>query len=92
MSNCANCEKKLVGAKSICTSCGARRDGELAEHRVLVTLHFDEEYLVQARSYEEARNKALELALEWEPHSKARGENGEWYRVAVESVWTDDSR
>ena len=62
----------------------------MANYRVVLSFHFDNEYQVEADSYEEAEQLALELADEWKPYSSDKGHTDEWYRVDVESVYTPE--
>ena len=55
-----------------------------------VSFHFDTDYNVEADSYEEAEQKALELAEEWKPYSSEEGVTYDWYSVDIENVHTDD--
>ena len=62
----------------------------MANFNVAVSFHFDTDYTVEADSYEEAEQKALELAEEWKPYSSEEGVTYDWYSVDIENVHTDD--
>ncbi len=62
----------------------------MANFNVSVSFHFDTDYNVEADSYEEAEQKALELAEEWKPYSSEEGVTYDWYAVDIENVHTDD--
>jgi hypothetical protein len=62
----------------------------MANFNVAVSFHFDTDYNVEADSYEEAEQKALELAEEWKPYSSEEGVTYDWYSVDIENVHTDD--
>ena len=62
----------------------------MANFTVVVSFHFDDEYQVEADSYDEAEQKALELAEEWKPYSSDKGVTYDWYSVDIESVHTPD--
>ena len=62
----------------------------MANFNVSVSFHFDTDYNVEADSYEEAEQKALELAEEWKPYSSEEGVTYDWYSVDIENVHTDD--
>lgn len=62
----------------------------MATFRVVVSFHFDDEYQVEASSYEEAEQEALALAEEWKPYSSDKGVTYDWYATDIESVYTDD--
>lgn len=61
----------------------------MATFRGVVTYHFDTEYEVEAGSYEEAEQRALEEATEWLPYSSVKGYTDTWYQVEVE-VYHED--
>lgn len=62
----------------------------MATFRVVVSFHFDDEYEVEASSYEEAEQLALSQAEEWKPYSSDKGVTYDWYSVDIENVFTDD--
>jgi hypothetical protein len=62
----------------------------MATFNVTVSFHFDTEYDVEADSYEEAEQKALDEAREWLPYSSEKGVTYDWYSVDIENVHTDD--
>lgn len=62
----------------------------MATFRVVVSFHFDDEYQVEASSYDEAEQEALALAEEWKPYSSDKGVTYDWYSVDIENVYTDD--
>ena len=62
----------------------------MANFNVSVSFHFDTDYNVEADSYEEAEQKALELAEEWKPYSSEEGVTYDWYAVDIENVHTDE--
>ncbi len=62
----------------------------MATFRGVVSFHFDDEYEVEADSYEDAEQKALEQAEEWKPYSSDKGVTYDWYSVDIENVHTDD--
>lgn len=62
----------------------------MATFDVTLSFHFDHEYQVEADSYEEAEQKALEEAEEWKPYSSDKGVTYDWYSVDIENVHTDD--
>ena len=62
----------------------------MATFTVVVSFHFDDEYQVEADSYDEAERLALELAEEWKPYSSEKGVTYDWYSTDIESVYTDD--
>lgn len=62
----------------------------MANFNVSVSFHFDTDYNVEADSYDEAEQKALDLAEEWKPYSSEQGVTYDWYAVDIENVHTDD--
>lgn len=62
----------------------------MANFNVVLSFHFDTEYDVEANSYEEAEQIALEKADEWKPYSSDKGVTYDWYSVDIENVHTDD--
>ena len=62
----------------------------MATFRVVVSFHFDDEYEVEASSYEEAEQLALQEAEEWKPYSSEKDVTYDWYSTDIESVYTDD--
>ena len=62
----------------------------MANFRVVVSFHFDDEYNILADSYEDAEQLALEMAEEWKPYSSDKGVTYDWYSVDIENVHTDD--
>ena len=62
----------------------------MANFRVVLSFHFDDEYNILADSYDEAEQLALELAEEWKPYSSEKGITHDWYSVDIESVYTPD--
>jgi hypothetical protein len=62
----------------------------MALFTVVVSFHFDTEYEVEADSYEDAEQKALNQAEEWKPYSSELGYTHDWYSVDIENVHTDD--
>lgn len=62
----------------------------MANFNVSVSFHFDTDYNVEADSYEEAEQKALDLAEEWKPYSSEEGVTYDWYAVDIENVHTDE--
>lgn len=62
----------------------------MATFRVVVSFHFDDEYEVEASSYEEAEQEALSLAEEWKPYSSEKGVTYDWYSIDIDNVHTDD--
>lgn len=62
----------------------------MANFTVVVSFHFDDEYQVEADSYTDAEQLALELAEEWKPYSSDKGVTYDWYSVEIENVHTDD--
>lgn len=62
----------------------------MATFRVVVSFHFDDEYQVEADSYDQAEQEALALAEEWKPYSSDKGVTYDWYSVDIENVYTDD--
>lgn len=62
----------------------------MAKFNVSVSFHFDTDYSVEADSYEEAEELALELAEEWKPYSSEKGYTDDWYATDIENVYTDD--
>ena len=62
----------------------------MANFNVSVSFHFDDEYEVEADSYEEAEQLALQEAEEWKPYSSEKGVTYDWYSVDIENVHTDD--
>jgi hypothetical protein len=56
----------------------------MATFTAVITYHFDTEYEVEAGSYEEAEQRALEEATEWLPYSSVKGYTHDWYQVEVE--------
>jgi hypothetical protein len=62
----------------------------MATFTVAVSFHFDTEYEVEADSYEEAEQEALNLAEEWKPYSSDKGYTDSWYAVDIEGVHTED--
>ena len=62
----------------------------MANFRIVVSFHFDDEYNIIADSYEDAEQLALEMAEEWKPYSSDKGVTYDWYSVDIESVHTDD--
>lgn len=62
----------------------------MANFNVSVSFHFDTDYNVEADSYEEAEQKALDLAEEWKPYSSEEGVTYDWYSVDIENVHTDE--
>ena len=62
----------------------------MANFNVSVSFHFDTDYNVEADSYDEAEQKALDLAEEWKPYSSEQGVTYDWYAVDIENVHTDE--
>jgi hypothetical protein len=62
----------------------------MATFDVTVSFHFDTEYQVEADSYEEAEQQAMNLAEEWKPYSSELGYTHDWYSVDIENVHTND--
>jgi hypothetical protein len=62
----------------------------LATFDVTLSFHFDTEYQVEADSYEEAEQKALDLSQEWKPYSSELGYTHDWYSTDIESINTFD--
>jgi hypothetical protein len=62
----------------------------MANFTVVLSFHFDHEYEVEADSYEDAEQKALELAEEWKPYSSDKGVTYDWYAVDIENCHTED--
>jgi hypothetical protein len=62
----------------------------MATFDVTVSFHFDDEFRVEADSYEEAEREALELAEQWKPYSSDKGVTYDWYSVDIESVYTPE--
>jgi hypothetical protein len=62
----------------------------MAKFTVAVSFHFDDEYEVEADSYDEAEQLALEMAEEWKPYSSEKGYTDWWYSVDVEGIHTED--
>ncbi len=62
----------------------------MATFDVTVSFHFDDEFRVEADSYDEAERLALELAEQWKPYSSEQGVTYDWYSVDIENVHTDD--
>jgi len=62
----------------------------MATFTVVVSYHFDQEYEVEAGSYEEAEHEALLVADEWKPYSSEKGYTDNWYAVEIESIDTED--
>jgi hypothetical protein len=62
----------------------------MATFDVAVSFHFDDEFKVEADSYEEAERLALELAEQWKPYSSEQGVTYDWYSVDIESVYTPE--
>lgn len=62
----------------------------MAKFTVAVSFHFDTEYEVEADSYTDAENEALNLAEEWKPYSSDKGVTYDWYSVDIEGVHTED--
>ncbi len=62
----------------------------MATFDVTVSFHFDDEYKVEADSYDEAERLALELAEQWKPYSSEQGVTYDWYSVDIENVYTED--
>jgi hypothetical protein len=62
----------------------------MATFDVTLSFHFDHDYQVEADSYEEAEQKALEEAEEWKPYTSNQGVTYDWYAVDVENVHTND--
>lgn len=62
----------------------------MALFKVTVSFHFDDEYELNADSYEDAERQALDLAEEWKPYSSDKGVTYDWYSVDIENVHTDD--
>ena len=62
----------------------------MATFDVTLSFHFDTEYTVEADSYEEAEEKALNQAQEWKPYSSELGYTHDWYSVDIENVHTFD--
>lgn len=61
----------------------------MALFKVVVSFHFDDDYEVNADSYEDAERQALDLAEEWKPYSSDKGVTYDWYSVDIENVHTD---
>lgn len=62
----------------------------MALFKVAVSFHFDDEYELNADSYEQAEQFALEMAEEWKPYSSDKGVTYDWYSVDIEGVHTDE--
>jgi len=62
----------------------------MALFKVSLSFHFDDEYEVNADSYDEAERLAIEMAEEWKPYSSEKGVTYDWYSVDVEGVYTDE--
>ncbi len=62
----------------------------MATFDVTVSFHFDDEFKVEADSYDEAERLALELAEQWKPYSSEQGVTYDWYSVDIESVYTPE--
>ena len=62
----------------------------MATFNVVLSYHFDHEYEVEADSYEEAEQKALDEGREWLPYSSEKGVTYDWYAVDIENCHTDD--
>ncbi len=62
----------------------------MATFNVVVSFFYDTDYTIEADSYEEAEEKALEEAEEWKPYSSDKGWTEIWHDVQIESVTTDD--
>ncbi len=62
----------------------------MATFDVTVSFHFDDEFRVEADSYDEAERLALELAEQWKPYSSEQGVTYDWYSVDIESVYTPE--
>ena len=62
----------------------------MATFDVTLSFHFDTEYTVEADSYEEAEEKALNQAQEWKPYSSELGYNHDSYSVDIDNVHTFD--
>lgn len=62
----------------------------MATFDVAVSFHFDDEFTVEADSYEEAERLALELAEQWKPYSSEKGVTYDWYSVDIENVYTPE--
>jgi len=60
----------------------------MAKFNVSVVFTFYDDIEVEAGSYEEAENKAYDLAGEWLPYSSVKGYTEEWddFRVEAELV------
>ena len=62
----------------------------MATFNVVVSFSYDTDYTIEADSYEEAEQLALEEAEEWKPYSSDKGYTDFWHDVQIESVTTDD--
>jgi len=62
----------------------------MATFNVVVSFFYDTDYTIEADSYEEAEEKALEEAEEWKPYSSDKGWTEFWHDVQIESITTDD--
>lgn len=62
----------------------------MAKFNVTVSFHFDDEYEVEADSYDEAERLALDLAEEWKPYSSEKGVTYDWYAIDIENLHTDE--
>lgn len=61
----------------------------MATFTAVITYSFDAEYEIEAGSYEEAEQRALEEATEWKPYSSAKGYTDDWGQVEVETYHRD---
>ena len=55
----------------------------MATFTAVITYSFDTEYEIEAGSYEEAEQRALEEATEWLPYSSIKGYTDTWGQVEV---------
>ena len=62
----------------------------MATFEVSISFHFDTTYEVEAKSYEEAEELAMNQSEEWKPYSSDKGYTDFWYSVDVEGVTTND--
>ncbi len=62
----------------------------MATFEVSISFHFDTTYEVEAKSYEEAEELAMNLAEEWKPYSSDKGVTYDWYAVDLEACSTND--
>jgi hypothetical protein len=62
----------------------------MATFNVVVSFFYDTDYTVEADSYEEAEQKALEEAEEWKPYSSDKGYTDFWHDVQIDNVHTHD--